>query len=143
MLFLAKIVWSKRKCETMSCHDATAGSFVAKVRGEVFAHFQPIAVERHSSMRNCLACQHEFYGTIPFMSKKMMSMLLTLFFACLAFFFGLGLTFRVQLMISSPNACLIIARVSVALLPKFAHNFMLFLCRLHREIVSGLIHGSK
>jgi hypothetical protein len=31
--------------------DATATSFVAKVRSEVFAHFQAVAV-RHSSMRN-------------------------------------------------------------------------------------------
>jgi hypothetical protein len=34
------------------CRDATASSFVAKVLGEVIAHFHAVAVNRHSSMRN-------------------------------------------------------------------------------------------
>jgi hypothetical protein len=29
----------------MVCYDATARSFVARVRGEVFAHFPAVAVE--------------------------------------------------------------------------------------------------
>jgi hypothetical protein len=37
---------------TVRCHDATARSFVAKGRGEVFAHFRAVAVKRHSSMQN-------------------------------------------------------------------------------------------
>jgi hypothetical protein len=36
------------------CRNATASSFVAKFRGDVFAHFHAVAVKRHSSMRNCL-----------------------------------------------------------------------------------------
>jgi hypothetical protein len=36
------------------CCDATASSFVAKVRGEVFAYFHAVAVKCHSSMRNLL-----------------------------------------------------------------------------------------
>jgi hypothetical protein len=44
MLFLSKISWRK-KSETVHCRDATASSFVAKVRDEVFAHFQVIAVK--------------------------------------------------------------------------------------------------
>jgi hypothetical protein len=32
------------------CHDATASSFVAKVRGKVFAHFFAVAVKHHSSI---------------------------------------------------------------------------------------------
>jgi hypothetical protein len=35
--FWQKIPWSKQKCETMPCRDATASYFVAKVRSEVFA----------------------------------------------------------------------------------------------------------
>jgi hypothetical protein len=48
------IPWWKRKHETVRCRDATASSFVAKVRGEVFAHFQAVAVKPHSSMRKLL-----------------------------------------------------------------------------------------
>jgi hypothetical protein len=36
------------------CRDARATSFIAKVRGEVFSHFDTVAVKRHSSMRNSL-----------------------------------------------------------------------------------------
>jgi hypothetical protein len=38
------------------CSDATASSFVTKVRGEVFAHCYKVAVKRHSSMRNVMLC---------------------------------------------------------------------------------------
>jgi hypothetical protein len=34
------------------CRDVTARSFVAKVRGEVFAYFNSVAVKRYSSMRS-------------------------------------------------------------------------------------------
>jgi hypothetical protein len=51
------------------------------------------------------------------MAKKMMSMLLTLLFTCLALF-GLG-----QFGLSSPNACLINVRDSVALFRRFAKKF--------------------
>jgi hypothetical protein len=37
------------------------------------------------------------------------------------------LTFRIRLMLSSLNDCLIIARVSVAPFPRFAQNLMPFL----------------
>jgi hypothetical protein len=52
-------------------------------------------------------------------------------------------TLLVQLMLSSPNACLIIASVSVALSPRFAQNLTLFLCWIHREITLGQKHDSK
>jgi hypothetical protein len=42
-------------------------------------------------------------------------------------------TFRVRLMHSYPNPCLIVVRVSVTLIPIFAQNLMLFLCRIHAE----------
>jgi hypothetical protein len=44
----------KRKFEMLRCPDATANSFVANVRAEVFAHFRAVPIERHSSMRNYL-----------------------------------------------------------------------------------------
>jgi hypothetical protein len=65
---------------------------VAKARGEVFANFHAVVVKSHGSMRNWL------FGLprriMPLMWKKIMSMLLTLLFTCLAFFglseFGLS-----------------------------------------------------
>jgi hypothetical protein len=41
----------EKSCETMRSPDATASSFVAKVRGEVFAHFHAVAVKRHSKSK--------------------------------------------------------------------------------------------
>jgi hypothetical protein len=52
--FWSKTPWWKKKCEKVRRHDATASSFVAKVRGEVFAHFHAVAVKLHNSMRNGL-----------------------------------------------------------------------------------------
>jgi hypothetical protein len=49
-----KIFWWKTKCETMRRRKVTASSFVANIRGEVFAHFQAVIIKRHSSMRNWL-----------------------------------------------------------------------------------------
>jgi hypothetical protein len=50
---------------------------------------------------------------------------------------------RIRLMLSPPDACLITARVSIALFPSFTQNSIPFLCRIHREIASGQIHDSK
>jgi hypothetical protein len=50
----------------LRCSDATASSFVAKVRGEVFAHFHTVAVKCHSIMRNwLLGRQDEFFVNNP------------------------------------------------------------------------------
>jgi hypothetical protein len=46
-------------------------------------------------------------------------------------------------MLSSPNACLIIVRVSVELLPRFAQSFMLFLSRIDLKIASDQMHDSE
>jgi hypothetical protein len=55
MLFLLKTIpWWKRKCETVRCRDATASSFVTKVRGEVFAHFHAFVTKRNSNIWNLL-----------------------------------------------------------------------------------------
>jgi hypothetical protein len=47
-----KIPWWKRKREMVHCHDATAISFVARVRLKAFAHFHAVIAKDHSSMRN-------------------------------------------------------------------------------------------
>jgi hypothetical protein len=85
---LSNIPWRGKKCASVRCCDATASYFVAKVRGEVFAHFNAVAVERNSSMRTVWPTGESLLWTVTFLSKKMMSMLLT-FFICLAFS-GLG-----------------------------------------------------
>jgi hypothetical protein len=46
-------------------------------------------------------------------------------------------------MLSSSNVCVIIARVSISFLTRFAQNLILFLCWIHSEIVSGQIQDSK
>jgi hypothetical protein len=44
-VFDKKIPWQKRKCERELRHDAKATSFVAKVWGEVFTHFNAVTVQ--------------------------------------------------------------------------------------------------
>jgi hypothetical protein len=135
MLFsVKKIPWWRRKCER--CFVAMQQpALVAKARDKVFAHVRAAAVKLHTNLRNSLfSCQNEFLWTIPLMSRKMMSMLLTLLSTCLAILRTRRVyTIRVRLVDSSPNACLIIVRVSEALLPKFAQNLALFLCRIRRS----------
>jgi hypothetical protein len=84
------------KCETVGCHDATASSFVTKVRSEVFANFNTVTVHVTVVCRiDCLACQDEFSVNNPFGVKKNYEHALDLFFTCLPFFslgeFGLSL----------------------------------------------------
>jgi hypothetical protein len=52
VLIFVKNSLVKRKYEPAYCHDATASSFVTKVRDEVFAHFHTVAVKHNSSMWN-------------------------------------------------------------------------------------------
>jgi hypothetical protein len=105
------------------CHDATANS-------EVFAHFHTFAVKHHSSMQNWL------YG-LPGNDEYALECALRLSRSQLVW------AFHVRLILSSPKACLIIVRVSVALFPRFAQHLMLFLCRSHREIATGQMYNSK
>jgi hypothetical protein len=132
----------KNQVWRVCCRDATASSCAAKFGGGVLAHIYPVVVKHHSSVRSWMfECS---LWTIPFISMKIMTTL---------FYFALQLfrlyrsrwvwTFRVRLMLYSPNASLITARVPVALVPRFAQNLMLFLCRIYREIASGQIHDSK
>jgi uncharacterized PurR-regulated membrane protein YhhQ (DUF165 family) len=126
------------------CRDATVISFVAKVLGEVFAHVYACTVRRHSSMQNWfLSAKTNYLWIAPLMSNKIMSMLLTLLFTRLAFL-GLGeFGLSVYGSLSTPNACLIISRISVALVTRCAQNVMHTHCRSHLEIASGWIHDSK
>jgi hypothetical protein len=52
MLFLVKKFPGDKGCETVGCHDATTSSFLAKVWGEVSAHFHTVTVKHHSRMWN-------------------------------------------------------------------------------------------
>jgi hypothetical protein len=104
----------KTKCETVRCCDSTASCFVVKVRGEVFSHFHPVAVTSRSSMRNWMfGLPDEFFVNNSFYVKEIYEHALN---------FAPHLsrlsrsrriwTFRVLLMLCSPNACLITSKVS-------------------------------
>jgi hypothetical protein len=86
-------------------------------------------------MRNCLACQEECFVNNPFDVKENDG-------HALDFALHLSRLFQSRCLFS-PNACLIIARVSVSLILTFLQNFMLFLCRINLEIASGQTHDSK
>jgi hypothetical protein len=92
------------------CRDATASSFIAKIHDEFLAHFHAVAVKRHSSMRNWLfglplriLCKQS-----PWYERK--------WWACswLCFLPVSPFLVLVRLMLSSPNTCLIIAKVSLS-----------------------------
>jgi hypothetical protein len=63
-------------------------------------------------------------------------------FAVSPFLYRWVWTFRARLF-SSLNACIIIARVSIAVLQRFLQNLMLFLRQIHLEIISDQIPFSK
>jgi hypothetical protein len=106
VVFGEKIPWWKRKNETVHYRDATSCSFVAKVRGEVFAHFIAFIVKRHSSVRNWL------FGLPGRILDE--SILHFVFYLSRRFRFRWVWTFRVRLKLYSPNTCLIIAGIFVA-----------------------------
>jgi hypothetical protein len=137
--------WWQRKCETLRCRDATASFFVAKVWGEIFAHFHAVAVKFHSSMQNwrfglpeAILCEQS-----PRCKRKLWACSWLSSSPVSPFSVSMSLDFRVRLLLSSSNACLIISKISVPLFLTFAQNLTLFLCLIHREISSGQIHGSK
>jgi hypothetical protein len=110
--FRSKIPWWKRNCETLRCQHVTASSFVANVRGEVFAHFHAVAFKRHIRLRNWLLGLPEriLFFNNPFTLNKIMSMLLTLLFTCLTFAVSLRSDF-----LCTAHAYLNYAMVSVVL----------------------------
>jgi hypothetical protein len=42
----------EKECETVRCHAATASSYVAEVRSEVFAHFRAVSINCDNKMQN-------------------------------------------------------------------------------------------
>jgi hypothetical protein len=85
------------------CRVAIASSIVTKVWGEVVTHFHAVTVECHSNMQKWLFCLWLCSSPVlPF------SVLVT----------------HVRLLLSSLNACLIIARVSATIFLKFPQNLM-------------------
>jgi hypothetical protein len=145
MLFFGQRFPGEKDSETVRCRDATASSFVAKVRGEVFAHFHAVVVKRHCSVRNWLfSLPGRVLYEQPTLYRRTWWTMLWAFFLCISrpFRSWWVWTFRVQLILSSLKACLIIARASVALLCRFTESLMPFLCRIHLEIASGQIHDS-
>jgi hypothetical protein len=84
---------------------------------------------------DCFACQDEFFvNKSPLCKKKYehaldFALRLPRLFRSRWFW-----AFRVQLMLSSPKACLFTFRVSVGLFPRSAQSLMLFLCRIHCKI---------
>jgi hypothetical protein len=69
--FCSKIPWWKRKCETVRCRDATASSFIPKVRGKVFAHFHAVDAKCNRSMQNWrFGRQDEFFVNNPLDVKE-------------------------------------------------------------------------
>jgi hypothetical protein len=121
------------------CRDATASSFVAKVRGEVFAHFHIVAVEVIVICRiYCLACQDEFFVNNPLDVKERDEN---------AFDFALHLPCLFSVSVSSdfpfaahaffPERLSNYCRLSVAIFPRCSQNLMHTCCRIHREIASG------
>jgi hypothetical protein len=110
--------------------------FVAKIRCEVFANFQAVAAICHSSMRNWL------FGLSGRILCQQFTSYQRNWWSCswpcsspVSHFWPRRIwTFRVLLMLSYRNACLIIARLSVLLFPGFEQTVTLFLCRFHRHI---------
>jgi hypothetical protein len=71
MLFWLKHSLVKRKCETTRCHDATASSSIAKVRGEVFAHFHAATIKVAVVCTiGCLAYQDKLFVNNPLDVKE-------------------------------------------------------------------------
>jgi hypothetical protein len=116
----------KMKREAMSSRDSKASSFFAKVRGEVFAHFLVVVVKRRISVWNWLLglpgrilCEQSPWY------KRNLSSWSWLWSSTVSHFFFLSRrvwTFRVRLMLSSPNACLNITSVFVALFFRDLHK---------------------
>jgi hypothetical protein len=108
------------------CLHATAISFVAKFQGEVFANFRAVAVKVTVLCGiDCLACQDEFFVNSPLDIKENAEKgndenALDFSIHLSRLFRSRGVwVFRERLMLSSPKAYIIIARVSVAISPRY------------------------
>jgi hypothetical protein len=65
-----KFPGERNQCEAVHYNDATASFSLARVRGEVLAHFHVVAVTHHSIRQNCLICQDEFFVNNPLYVKE-------------------------------------------------------------------------
>jgi hypothetical protein len=81
-----------------------------------------------------LACQYELFVDNPLKAKENDEHALdfALRLSSFIFSFSLSLDFPLRLILSSPIACIIIARVS-ALFLRFVQNLMLLLCRIQHN----------
>jgi hypothetical protein len=122
------------------CCDATASSFLRRSSRRFFAHFHAVTV---ACGIYCLPCQDELFANnrLEVHAFDFALHLSRLFRSALNQ--ACRLNTRVRLMLSSPNACLIFARVSVAFSRKCLQNLMLFLCRIHCEIVSFIFFTAR
>jgi hypothetical protein len=105
----------------MLCRDATTSSFDTKFWGEIFVLFQAVSVKSHSSMRSWLLDLpgQILYEQSLWCRRKLWASSWLCSSPVLHFSVPLSSDFRVRLMLSSANTCLIIARVSMALFPRF------------------------
>jgi hypothetical protein len=133
----------------MHCRDATAISFIAKARGEVFARFHVVAVKLTVVCRlDCLACQDEFFmnSLLNVKENNEHALDFVLDLSCLlwsALNRACHSNTCVWFMLFSSDACLIIARVSLSHFSEISQNLMHTHCQIHHKITSGQIHDSK
>jgi hypothetical protein len=128
----------KNKCEIVRCREATPSSIVAKVQGE-FSH----SIRKKVRLVWGIDWLAWFFMNYP-LFKKNYEHAVDLALNLSPLFRSRWLwTFRLRLMLPSPKACLIISRVFVALLSRFAQNLTLFLCRIQSEIAPGQINDPK
>jgi hypothetical protein len=111
---LANIFCGERSVR-LRCRDTTSGPFIAKIRGEVLAHFQAVAV-KVTVIRgiDCLACQDKFFVNNLLDVKENYEHALEFVFHLSRLLVSVSLDFRALLMLSSSNARLIIVRGSIA-----------------------------
>jgi hypothetical protein len=125
------------------CCDAAASSFVPKVWGEVFLHSHAVAEKRQVVCRiECSACQDLFVKN-SLDVNEMMSMLLTLLFAYLAFSVSVNIDFPCTAHIFFPEHLSSHYQGLLRTFFEICTKLMLFLYRIHREISSGQMHDSK
>jgi hypothetical protein len=143
--------WLEIPCDTVRCLDATASSFVAKVQGEIFAHIEAVAVKRSQWCAELavLSCQDELFAKNPLDEKDNDEHALDL---------SVFHPSRPLLVCPEPRMPLkhpctahafILGRLYnhfqglIGTFSEIGTNSMLFLCPIHREIASYLIHECK
>jgi hypothetical protein len=108
------------------CGDAKASSFISKVWGEVFAHFDVVAIKFTLVCGiHCLACRAEFFAKkSPWSQRKLWACSWLCSSHVSPFSVSVSLGFQRPAHASSPNACLIIASVSITFLSEICTRFV-------------------